>query len=50
MKDVSIKRMPTDLVGQIYKAVDMNVRDDVAKVVHVWLRDDIDVGSCAKCP
>ncbi len=50
LKDVSIKRMPTDLVGQIYKAVDMNVRDDVAKVVHVWLRDDIDVGSCAKCP
>jgi hypothetical protein len=50
LKDVSIKRMPTDLVGQIYKAVDMKVRDDVAKVVHVWLRDDIDVGSCAKCP
>lgn len=50
LKDVSIKTMPTDLVGQIYKAVDMKVRNDVAKVAHIWLRDDIDVGSCAKCP
>lgn len=50
LKDVSIKTMPTDLVGQIYKAVDMNIRHDVAKVVQIWLRDDIDVGSCAKCP
>jgi hypothetical protein len=50
LKDVSIKTMPTDLVGRIYKAVDMELPSGVVKVVHAWLRDDVEVGSCAKCP
>ncbi len=50
LKDVSIKSMPTDLVGKIYKPVDIELPSSVAKVVHAWLRDDVDVGPCPKCP
>jgi hypothetical protein len=50
LKDVSIARMPTDLVGQIYKAIDLDDGASVKVALHAWLRDDLAAGSCARCP
>ena len=44
-----IKRLPTDLVGQIYKAVELDDLDEVAEAVHTWIREDLALGSCPDC-
>jgi hypothetical protein len=49
LKDRSIKKMPTDLVGRIYKDVDVAKSQSVASAVHEWLRDDLRLGNCAQC-
>jgi hypothetical protein len=49
LKDRSIKKMPTDLVGRIYKDVDLGKSQSVASAVHEWLRDDLGLGNCAQC-
>lgn len=50
LKDGSLDRMPTDLVGRIYKSVDLADTDVVASTLHRWIRDDLDLGSCSSCP
>lgn len=50
LKDGSIDRMPTDLVGRIYKSVDLNDGEAVAATLHYWIRDDLDLGACRNCP
>lgn len=50
IKDSSIERMPTDLVGMIYKPVDLDHVETVAAALHVWARDDLALGSCNACP
>ncbi|MCU1460209.1 MAG: hypothetical protein JWO37_284 [Acidimicrobiales bacterium] len=50
LKDTSAKKLPTDLVGKIYKTVELDDAETVAAALHRWLRDDLAVGSCAKCP
>ncbi len=49
LKDKSIERMPTDLVGKIYKLVDLNKPDTVEGALHAWIRDDLALGPCATC-
>lgn len=49
LKDSSIKRMPTDLVGKIYKSVDLDDPDTVTKAVHEWAREDLALGNCSGC-
>lgn len=49
LKDTSIQRLPTDLVGQIYKSVDITKPDTVSKAIHEWLRSDLNMGPCAVC-
>lgn len=49
LKDVSIERMPTDLVGRIYKPIDLDSLDTVHDAVHSWLREDLGLGACGKC-
>lgn len=44
LKDGSIKQMPTDFVGMIYKSVDLEKDDTVAYTVRTWLRDDLRIG------
>lgn len=46
LKDGSIDRLPTDLVGKIYKSVDLDDLDGTTAAVHVWLRDDLGLGAC----
>lgn len=41
LKDTSVERMPTDLTGHIYQAVDIANRDNVDSIVRGWIRDDL---------
>ena len=50
LKDPSIGGMPTDLVGKIYKPVELADDQSVAETIHAWLRDDLGSSSCPKCP
>lgn len=51
LKDVSIERtkMPTDLVGHIYKEVDLDDASQVRGAVHAWIRGDLALGPCPEC-
>lgn len=49
LKDTSIERMPTDLVGLIYKSVDLDETDTVARAVHEWAKEDLALGACVEC-
>lgn len=49
LKDVSVEKLPTDLVGKIYKAVDLGDLKTVEAALHAWIRDDLAMGSCNKC-
>jgi hypothetical protein len=50
LKDTSIERMPTDLVGRIYKEVDLSKIESVCNILHAWIRDDLGLGACSECP
>ena len=50
LKDTSLKKMPTDLVGFIYKSVDLDDSSSVANAVHEWAREDLALGKCGACP
>jgi hypothetical protein len=49
LKDSSIERMPTDLVGQIYKSVDLDKPETIRSSIHDWIRDDLNLGACPAC-
>jgi len=49
LKDRSIDRLPTDLVGHIYKSVNFDKPETVRNALHDWIRDDLNLGACAKC-
>jgi hypothetical protein len=49
LKDTSIERMPTDLVGHIYKSVDLGTPESVSNVLHTWAREDLNLGRCVRC-
>lgn len=42
LKDESIKSMPTDLVGKIYKSVDLDKPNTVRMAVEAWIKHDLD--------
>lgn len=50
LKDGPVKNLPTDLVGRIYKPVDLSKPGTVAGALHVWCRDDLNLGACPSCP
>jgi hypothetical protein len=50
LKDRSIDRMPTDLVGHIYKSVDFDNVQAVRRVLHEWIRNDLNLSACPQCP
>jgi hypothetical protein len=49
LKDVSIVRLPTDLVGKIYKGVNFDNPGSVAEAIHTWIADDLGLGRCDNC-
>ena len=50
LKDKSIEKLPTDLVGRIRKDVDLDDLATVNNALHGWIRDDLGLGACAECP
>jgi hypothetical protein len=50
LKDTTVPKMPTDLVGRIFKPVDFGDLDAVAKEIHLWAAEDLDLGRCPTCP
>lgn len=50
LKDSSISKMPTDLVGFIYKPVDLDTPATITQAVHEWAREDLILGNCKACP
>jgi hypothetical protein len=50
LKDPSIESLPTDFVGRIRKDVDLSDIKQVEKALHIWIRDDLPLGSCSSCP
>jgi hypothetical protein len=50
LKDPSVESLPTDFVGRIRTDVDLAKPKQVAKALHVWIRDTLRLGSCPGCP
>ena len=50
LKDRTIKRMPTDLIGRIRKDVDFDDLTAVGDQIHDWAAEDLDLGRCSACP
>lgn len=46
----TIAKMPTDLVGHIYKDVDFADNSSVEAAAHLWAADDLGLGRCSRCP
>lgn len=49
LKDSSVPKLPTDLLGQIYKPIDLADGQQIAAVVHTWAAMDLGLGRCASC-
>lgn len=49
LKDSSVPRLPTDLVGRIFKDVDLSAPLTVEVALHAWARDDLALGPCDDC-
>lgn len=49
LKDLSVPAMPTDLVGHIYKTVDLKDHPGTERAVHDWIRDDLGLSACVEC-
>lgn len=41
LKDKSIKSMPTDLVGKVYKSINLDRSSTVKKAIATWIKDDL---------
>jgi hypothetical protein len=50
LKDSTVAKLPTDFVGQIYKDIDLDDISSTQNAIHIWIRDDLSLGSCDKCP
>jgi hypothetical protein len=50
LRDKSVPNMPTDLVGHIYKEVDLSDHDAAEAAVHRWLTGDLGLPRCPNCP
>lgn len=45
----SIERLPTDLVGKIYKEINLEDLEAVGKALHAWVREDLGLDACEAC-
>src|ERR1051325_9812767 len=49
LKDKTSPALPTDLVGQIYKPVDLDDTTSLGARVHAWAAEDLNLGKCSAC-
>lgn len=50
LRDTSVPAMPSDLVGHIYKPVDLSDHEASVAEIHKWIRDDLALSECKSCP
>jgi hypothetical protein len=50
LKDKTCPSLPTDVVGQIYKPIDLDDIPSLSSVVHSWASKDLALGRCITCP
>lgn len=50
LRDETAPDLPSDLAGQLYKRTDFDDVEQVSAEVHVWMADDLGLGSCSNCP
>lgn len=49
LKDQSSPTLPTDLVGLIYKPIDLDDLSSLEATVHAWAAYDLNFGRCSSC-
>jgi 3-deoxy-D-manno-octulosonate 8-phosphate phosphatase KdsC-like HAD superfamily phosphatase len=49
LKDSTVDRMPTDLVGHIYKSVEISALTSISTTLHGWISEDLQLGRCPFC-
>jgi len=49
LRDKTVPAMPSDLVGHIYKSVDLSDHGSNVDVIHQWICDDLGLGACTDC-
>ena len=49
LRDITVPSMPTDLVGHIYKPVNLKDHGAVTSAVHRWISRDLGFLPCAAC-
>jgi hypothetical protein len=50
LRDKNTPKMPSDLVGHIYRPTDLTDHAATVGEVHRWIRDDLGFTACASCP
>jgi hypothetical protein len=50
LKDTTCGRIPTDIIGQIHKPVDLQDVSQIASTTHRWAALDLALGPCHACP
>jgi hypothetical protein len=49
LKDVTAPPLPSDIAGQVYKSSDFSDLDELRKVLHAWVREDLSLEACPAC-
>jgi hypothetical protein len=49
-KDKTCPSLPTDIVGQIHKTMDLDDTSTLSSLVHAWASQDLALGRCVACP
>lgn len=49
LKDKTSPALPTDLIGQIYKSIDLDDITSLEAKVHSWAAEDLNLGKCSAC-
>lgn len=50
LKDKTSPPLPTDIIGQIYKSIDLDVATSIFTHIHDWASEDLSLGLCSSCP
>lgn len=50
LRDRTVGKLPTDLVGRIYHPVDLDDPGTVGDEIHRWIREALMLGECDRCP
>jgi hypothetical protein len=49
LKDRTLPKLPTDIIGLIYRSVDLDDTVSIGANIHSWASEDLNLGNCANC-